>query len=167
MNESPKYVTAASKLMSNLTGDTRPVSTLSRQTARLSRESLIREMKGYYNNCVELIQTCAQIAGALRRTEIQNSLSFENIKQYASVLTTDLKTFSERIRAIKADQDASLSVVDDGEFHMQTLRMGEAYMQWTTEFNNVVIPTYETLITMVNEALVEPANTQSEESESV
>lgn len=158
MKNSPNEKTAASQLMSNLTGNKRPVSTLTRQSARLSRESLLREMHGYYNQCVTLIQTCAELSTVLRRPEIENSPDYAKIRQCAAILSNDLRTFSDRLRNIKVEQNKIDQIQDDGEFHMQSLSIGEIYMQWTTEFTQVTIPNYETLVGLIAPLFVTTEN---------
>lgn len=156
MSDRPKHLTAASKLMSNLVGVDRPHYPQTRHSAKLSRESLIREMNGFYNNGVGLIQSCAQIAEALRRPEIQSSEKYPTIKQHASVFNVDLKNFAERLKIIKIDQNDAMQVADETELHMQSLRLGEAYQSWTGDFMQVVMPTFETLAALINECLTPP-----------
>lgn len=150
MSQNPNQETAASKLISSMMGNTRPRQTLPRQTIKLSRQSLLNEINDIYRQGNQTLYKISAIRYALQKPEVATHTSLETIKKLGTVLATDLKIFGERLNDIKKSQDASSNISDDGEFHLEMLRIGDEYAKWMTELTQIVIPTYESLGTLLN-----------------
>lgn len=116
------------------------------------------------NECRGLLSTSRSIAELLRNKElIRRVTNLNHLVQLASVFQKDVVTFHERLNEIskhKPSRDTDLG--DDGEL-INLYTLGQAYQEWLSTYQNVVLPNQLQISFILEEASKRQAPTSTNE----